>query len=50
MSAAFITGTADIEKEWDEYVATFEKMSLGKVLEVYQAAYDRWNATLASLK
>lgn len=50
MSAAFITGTKDIEHDWDEYVATFEKMSLGKVLEVYQAAYDRWNATLSSLE
>ena len=50
MSAAFITGTRDIENDWDEYVATFDKMSLGKVLEVYQAAYDRWNETLASLE
>ena len=50
MSAAFITGSKDIEKDWDEYVATFDKMNLDKVLEVYQAAYDRWNAILESLK
>ena len=50
MSAAFITGAKDIEKDWDEYVATFEQMNLGKVLEVYQAAYDRWNEALNSLK
>ena len=50
MSAAFITGTKDIEKDWDEYIATFEKMSLGKVLDVYQAAYDRWNTALGSIE
>lgn len=50
MSAAFITGEKDIESDWDEYVATFEKMNLEKVLEVYQAAYDRWNDALASIE
>ena len=50
MSAAFITGTKDIEKDWAEYVATFEKMNLGKVLEVYQTAYDRWNETMNTIE
>lgn len=50
MSAAFISGKKDIEKDWDEYLASFEKMNLGKVLEAYQAAYDRWNTALASLE
>ena len=49
MSAAFIRGDKDIATEWDAYVATFSKMNLEKVLEVYQAAYDRWNATLESI-
>lgn len=43
MKAKFITGVADIESEWDEYVAQCEAMGLNEVLEVYQAAYDRWN-------
>lgn len=46
MQAKFITGAADIDKEWDAYVATCEQMGLEEVLEVYQAAYDRWNEAL----
>lgn len=50
MQAKFITGVADIEKEWDTYVATCEKMGLNEVLEVYQASYDRWIGAINSLK
>lgn len=50
MQAKFITGAADIEKEWDAYVKTCEQMGLDEVLEVYQAAYDRWNEALESSK
>lgn len=46
MQAKFITGVADIEKEWDAYVAECEKMGLAEVLEVYQASYDRWKDAL----
>ena len=46
MQAKFITGVADIDAEWDNYVATCEKMGLNEVLEVYQASYDRWNEAL----
>ena len=49
MEAKFITGVADIEQEWDTYVAECEKMGLGEVLEIYQAAYDRWNEDLNAL-
>lgn len=42
MEAKFITGTVDIATGWDEYVNTLDKMGLAEVLEVYQAAYDRW--------
>lgn len=50
MEAKFITGVADIESEWDAYVAECERMGLSEVLEVYQAAYDRWNQALAALE
>lgn len=50
MQAKFITGVADIDAEWDNYVATCEKMGLNEVLEVYQASYDRWNESLSAAK
>lgn len=50
MMAKFITGAADIDTEWDTYVATCEQMGLAEVLEVYQAAYDRWNEALNALE
>ena len=43
MEGRFITGVSDVEKDWDSYCATLETMGLQEVLEVYQAAYDRWN-------
>lgn len=42
MEVKFITGLVDIETEWDNYLATLNKMGLQEVLKVYQAAYDRW--------
>ena len=50
MEAEFITGAADIEAKWDEYVATVEKMGIADVLKVYQAAYDRWNAAMDAVE
>ena len=50
MEAEFITGAADIEKEWDEYIATIEKMGIADVLNVYQTAYDRWNTAMDAIK
>ena len=44
MNAAFITGQADIEKEWDAYIAALNDMGLQDVIDVYQAALDRYNA------
>lgn len=49
MEAEFISGAADIETEWDNYVATLDKMGIADVLKVYQDAYDRWNAAIAVL-
>ncbi|WP_281888729.1 extracellular solute-binding protein [Paenibacillus sp. YYML68] len=40
MIARFITGDADIEKEWSSYLSTLEKMNLKTYLEIYQKAYE----------
>ncbi|TBL78196.1 extracellular solute-binding protein [Paenibacillus thalictri] len=40
MTARFIIGDADIEKEWNNYVGTLEKMNLKRYLEIYQKALD----------
>ena len=41
---AFVTGTKDLDKDWDSYLQGFDKLNLNKLLEVYQTAYDRANA------
>lgn len=38
---AFITGTLDIEKDWDTYLKGLESMGLPTLIETYQVAYDR---------
>ena len=50
MYAAFITGAKNIDTEWNTYVNTLKQMGINEVIEVYQAAYDRWNAALNSGK
>jgi len=42
MLTKFIVGTVDIS-EWDNYVSNLKQMGIDKVLEVYQAQYDRFN-------
>lgn len=37
---AFITGTKDVEADWDAYVAGLEANGLAQFMEVAQAAYD----------
>ena len=44
MNAAFITGQADIESEWDSYIKALYDMGLQDVINVYQAALDRYIA------
>ena len=44
MNAAFITGQADLEKDWDAYINGLYDMGLQDVIDVYQAALDRYNA------
>ena len=36
----FITGNKDIDKEWDSYVAGFERLNLDRYLQIYQETYD----------
>ena len=38
---AWILGTGDVEADWDDYVATLNKMGLQDVLTAMQAAYNR---------
>ncbi|MCL2832590.1 MAG: extracellular solute-binding protein [Treponema sp.] len=44
MRAKFITGVANIDTEWDNYVRTINNMGIADVIKVHQAAFDRWNA------
>ena len=41
MEASFITGETDLSG-WDDYVANLEKMKVGRLVEIYQTAYDRF--------
>jgi putative aldouronate transport system substrate-binding protein len=40
MFARFVINDADINKEWENYLKTLEKMNLKKYIEIHQAAYD----------
>ena len=44
MFTAFITGDADIDAEWDNYVQSLEEMGLQEVLDCYEAALARYNS------
>ena len=44
MHAAFVTGEKDIDAEWDNFQAELMDMGLQDVIDVYQAALDRYNA------
>ena len=43
-STQFILGTMDIETQWDEYIQNLEKFKLARVIELKQAALDRYLA------
>ena len=49
MEAAFVSGSADIETEWDTYVKTLEQMGAAEVTAIYQAGYDRFNEAMAAV-
>ncbi|WP_045517147.1 extracellular solute-binding protein [Neobacillus niacini] len=36
----FVTGSKDIEKDWDKYVDGFKALQVERYLEIYQKAYD----------
>ena len=42
MRLKFITGQADIDKEWDNYVATCKSMGFDELQEITQAAVTRY--------
>lgn len=44
MDAQFITGALSIEDGWDSYIDTLQGMNVDRMIEIRQAAYDRWNA------
>lgn len=44
MEVKFITGEADIDGTWEEYIKTLNKMGMDKVIAAKQAAYDRYTA------
>jgi putative aldouronate transport system substrate-binding protein len=41
--ARFVTGDLNIDRDWDAYVAEFNKMGLPDVIKATQSAYDRMN-------
>ena len=41
--AAVLTGEKDIEAEWDTFISQLNEMGLQDVIDVYQAALDRYN-------
>lgn len=43
MEAKFVTGQESLSN-WDKYVEQIKKMGGDRIAELYQAAYDRWNA------
>lgn len=42
MTLKFITGAADPETEWDDYVATIEGMGVARIIEMKQDALERY--------
>lgn len=42
--ADILTGEKDLDAEWDNFINQLEQMGLQDVIDVYQAALDRYNA------
>ena len=40
MFASFVSGQADVNTGWDQYLADLKKNGLDDFLKIYQAAYD----------
>ena len=43
MRFEFITGAKDIDKHWDSYVKELKGLNVDRLVEIYNAAYDRMN-------
>ena len=46
--AQFITGEIDVEEGWDNFVNTVNGMGLERLIEIEQAAYDRYQEVLGA--
>lgn len=44
MVLKFILGTENVDKKWDEFVSTVQKMNIDRALEIQNSALDRYNA------
>ncbi|KRE59907.1 ABC transporter substrate-binding protein [Paenibacillus sp. Soil750] len=42
--AKTVTGSLDVEKEWNNYLSTLDKMNIKRYLVIYQQAYDQFKA------
>lgn len=42
MDARFITGGRSLDRDWDAYIETIERIGLSEMISIRQAAYDRW--------
>ena len=40
--AKWTTGQQNVDTDWDNYVATLNKMGLERYMEIYNQAYDRF--------
>ncbi len=40
----FITGEADVQAEWDNYIQTLKTLGMDEMISIYQAALERYNA------
>lgn len=36
----FVTGSKNVEKDWDHYLSGFQQLQIDRYLEIYQKAYD----------
>ena len=39
--AKFVRGEMSLDNDWDTYLKELENIGLSRLLEIYQAAYDR---------
>jgi putative aldouronate transport system substrate-binding protein len=42
--AKTVTGSLDIDKEWNNYLSTLDKMNIKRYLEIYQQAYTQFKS------